>query len=55
MAGNPKQPYGNNKFQARGLFENRKKYKLVSYPSHPAYPKPMDLWYNQEFYGRLDP
>tara|TARA_Y100000034_G_scaffold116914_1_gene155842 strand:- start:2565 stop:3995 length:1431 start_codon:yes stop_codon:yes gene_type:complete len=55
MAFDPKQPYATNKFHSRGLFYNRKKYKVLSYPQHPAFPKPIDLWYKKEFYGRMDP
>ena len=45
-------PKGENKLKTYPLFHQRDKYKKYSYPEIGA--KPIDVWYDKPFYGRID-
>lgn len=47
-------PKGNNKLKSKDMFYWRDLYKSFGYPKHNV-AKPVDFWYEEPFYGRLDP
>jgi len=48
------EPLGNNQLSAYAMFEQRKYYKDIIYPSDFEVPSPIDLWYSRPLFGKVN-